>query len=307
MKKLLLFLSLAVLLALVLGGTAGAQSRTLTSSAETVAGTVAGTFGPLWVSIADPVAPAVNTMDPASAANDLGTPVTITGTGFALDVATGTIPPAVTLGSTPLTDVTFVDPTTLTATVPYGMDTGPYTLTVTNPDGGAGSLPGAFVVRPGIGKWNGGNLFGGQVNQILMKPGDPDTLYAPAYRIHGLFRSTDAGEHWAYAGADLPLGNGILAVDPFTPTGSTPAPTRACSSRRTRATPGPRSCRTSGRTGVIGPPPRWSPRRTMRESSSSPRTTTGASRPRGALSASSSPRTVGRPGRSSQTLRASAS
>jgi photosystem II stability/assembly factor-like uncharacterized protein len=50
-----------------------------------------------------------------------------------------------------------------------------------------------------------------------MKPGDPDTLYVPAYRIHGLFRSTDAGEHWTYTGADLPLGNGRLAVDPLNP------------------------------------------------------------------------------------------
>ena len=47
-----------------------------------------------------------------------------------------------------------------------------------------------------------------------MKPGDPHTLYAPAYGIHGLFRSTDAGEQWSYTGADLPIGNGALAIDP---------------------------------------------------------------------------------------------
>ena len=48
--------------------------------------------------------------------------------------------PTASLGTTALTDVTWVNSTTLTATVPWGMDPGVYTLTVVNPDGGTGSL-----------------------------------------------------------------------------------------------------------------------------------------------------------------------
>ena len=162
-------------------------------------------------------APTVSAIEPTTAYNDIDTAVTITGTDFAT-AAGGTVVPTAALGGIPLNDVTFVTATTLTATVPWGMDIGPCTLTVTNPDGGTGSLLAAFTVEQGIGKWNSGDLFGGEVRQILMKPGDSSTLYASAYRIHGLFRSTDAGEHWTYAGADMPLGNGVLAVDPLHPT-----------------------------------------------------------------------------------------
>ena len=79
--------------------------------------------------------PAVSAVFPTGAANDLDAAITITGSSFATDT-TGTVPPTVTLGSTPLSDVTLVDATTLTATVPWGMDPGSYPLTVTNPDGG---------------------------------------------------------------------------------------------------------------------------------------------------------------------------
>ena len=216
---LFLFLILIGLLVPALGGAADAKTTTPANPAAAAA--KASTLRPVWAPLSAADAPSVSLAAPTSALNDLDTPVTITGSGFAAVMdGTGTVvltAPAVSLGSTALTDVTFVDSTTLTATVPFGMDTGPYALTVTNPDGGTGSLVAAFTVQAGIGKWNSGDLFGGEVRQILMKPGDPDTLYAPAYRIHGLFRSTDAGEHWAYAGADLPLGNGILAVDPFHP------------------------------------------------------------------------------------------
>jgi len=61
-----------------------------------------------------------------------------------------------TPGSTHLTNVTFADGGTLTAAVPWAMDSGAYALTVVNPDGRSGSLSGAFAVTPGIGKWNRG-------------------------------------------------------------------------------------------------------------------------------------------------------
>ena len=185
MKKLPLSLALFSLLALVLGGTTSAQPRTLASLASTVAENPS-VFSPASFVLADSIVPTVIAVDPATAANDIDTPVTITGAGFSAV-------PTASLGSTALKDVTWVSSTTLTATVPWGLDPGTYTLTVVNPDGGTATLASAFTVTQGIGQWNGGNLFGGEVRQILMKPDDPNTLYAPAYGITGLFRSEDAG------------------------------------------------------------------------------------------------------------------
>jgi photosystem II stability/assembly factor-like uncharacterized protein len=164
----------------------------------------------------DIINPTVIAVDPASAPNDLDAPVTITGTDFTTDLSG--IPPTVSLGSVALKNVTWVDSATLTATVPWGMDSSVYPLTVVNPDGGTGSLASAFTVTQGIGQWNGGNIFGGTVTQILMKPGAPNTLYAPAYGIVGLFRSQDAGENWAYVSADVSINNGKFAIDPNHPT-----------------------------------------------------------------------------------------
>jgi photosystem II stability/assembly factor-like uncharacterized protein len=160
--------------------------------------------------------PTVSAVEPASAANDIDVPVTITGADFATGEA-GAMAPTVTLGDTALANVTVVDSTTLTATVPWGMDPGSYALTVANPDGGSAGLPAAFTVTQGIGRWNGAALYGGDVRQILMKPGDPNTLYAPAYGLVGLFRSTDAAATWQYVGGSLALGNNDLTVDPQHP------------------------------------------------------------------------------------------
>ena len=55
------------------------------------------------------------------------------------------------------------------------------------------------------------------MQQLFMKPGDPNTLYATAYGVIGLFRSTDAGEHWAFV-SDKPWANNVeVAVDPLHP------------------------------------------------------------------------------------------
>ena len=131
MKKLLCSLGLAALLVFAVAGTASAQSPTL-------AGASSGNFASSWAT----VAPTVSAIDPVSGANDIDTSVTITGADF---VAT----PTVSLGSTALTNVTWVNSTTLTATVPWGMDPGAYTLTVVNPDGGSVTLPSAFTVTSG--------------------------------------------------------------------------------------------------------------------------------------------------------------
>jgi photosystem II stability/assembly factor-like uncharacterized protein len=218
MKKLLPCLALLGLFVLALGGTASAKPPTLASLAATVAGTTPNTAGPAWAAATDRISPTVTAITPAAGPNDIDTPVVISGTDFAA-VMSGTVvltSPTASLGSTALTNVIFVNSTTLTATVPWGMDPGAYALTVVNPDGGTATpLAGAFNVTQGIGQWNGGDLFGGQVSQILLKPGNPNTLYALAYGV-GFFRSRDAGEHWTLISGEV--ANAVFAVDPLHPT-----------------------------------------------------------------------------------------
>ena len=235
MKKFLLSLASSGLLVFALGGVAGATPPTLTGLDPTVAST-ASTGRPVWAPLSAQPGPSVSTVAPISAPNDIDTPVTITGSGFAAVMdGTGTVvltAPTASLGATPLTNVTFVDSSTLTATVPWGMDPGTYDLTVTNPDGGSGSLSGAFTVGAGIGKWNPGDLFGGQMQQLLMKPGDPDTLYAAAYGVIGLFRSP------------TPASTG-----PLSPTRCRPTPTV---SRSIRCTPTGSTSSANGRHAFAG-------------------------------------------------------
>ena len=116
-------------------------------------------------------APAVTNVDPASAPNDIDTSIVITGTDF-------TAVPTITLGSATLVDVGWVASTTLTATVPWGLDAGVYTVTVTNPDGTSGSLSRAFTVTQGIGVWTSNGPYGGAVTTILVNPVTTTALYA---------------------------------------------------------------------------------------------------------------------------------
>ena len=212
MKKLVLCLIVVGLLVLALGGTASAKPPTLTSFATAVASTNPSSLSPAWAALADPINPTVTAIDPASAANDIDTVVTITGADFATD-GTGTVAPTASLGTVALTDVTWVSSTTLTATVPWGMDPGVYDLTVVNPDGGTGSLPSAFTVTQGLGQWNGGALMGGAAGDIQLEPGHPATLYAVAPDV-GVFRSEDAGEHWSFITVRH---KGDFVVDPLNP------------------------------------------------------------------------------------------
>ncbi len=172
-----------------------------------------------WASSTDGINPTITAVTPLSTLNDLDTTITITGADFAAEMAGTEVisPPTVSLGESTLSDVTWVDSTTITAKVTWGFDPGNYQLTVVNPDGGTGSLANAFTINAGIGQWNGGQLFGGQVNQLMMKPNDPDTLYASAYGIVGLFRSKDAGEHWTHIGEQVSINNGRFAIDPLHP------------------------------------------------------------------------------------------
>ena len=140
--------------------------------------------------------------------------MTITGSDFATDPVTGA-PPTVTLGGTPLTDVAYVDSTTLNATVPWGMDPGTYDLTVVNPDGAPpGSLTAAFTVDQGIGRWNGGDLFGGDVHQSSwsrrlqhpLRSGVRGRRPVPQHRCRRAVDATSA--------TSVALGNDQFAVDP---------------------------------------------------------------------------------------------
>ena len=115
------------------------------------------------------ITPTVTLVDPASAPNDLDTLIAITGTDF-VSV------PAVYLGDTSLSDVEWVTSTVLRATVPWGMDPGVYTLTVSNPGGESDDLPNVFTVTQGIGVWNATRLYGGNVEWIVVNPLTPTTV-----------------------------------------------------------------------------------------------------------------------------------
>jgi len=188
--------ALVTLLVLVKGSSEGVSNTLLAASLEVIT-------------------PTVTAIGPASAYNDLDTSVVITGTGFAAGL-TGTLvitPPTVWLGSTRLTDAGWVSSTTLTATVPWGLDPGVYTLTVTNPDGQAGSLPNAFTVTQGIGVWTSGGPYGGSVFVIAIHPTATSTLFATTH--FGLFRSQDRGENWEQVLGDV--FEGWVAIDPLQP------------------------------------------------------------------------------------------
>jgi len=156
-----------------------------------------------------PVTPTVTAVEPTSAFNDIDTRVTMTGGDFVAGVD-GTA--TVSLGSTPLADVTWVDTQTIVATVPWGMNPGVYSLTVVNPGGGTFTLPTALQVKSGINSWNAGELNGAAVRELRMKPGDPNTLYALAYDV-GVFRSEDGGGSWTFTSANV-IGNAVFTVDP---------------------------------------------------------------------------------------------
>jgi len=138
--------------------------------------------------------PTVTNVSPSSAPNDLDTTLVITGTGFAAV-------PTVTLGTTSLDDVGWISAERLTATVPWGLITGTYTLTVTNPNGESGELADAFTVTQGVGVWATGGPYGGRVEEVILHPLTPTTAFATVFQI-GVFASFDAAASW-----DLTLAN----------------------------------------------------------------------------------------------------
>jgi photosystem II stability/assembly factor-like uncharacterized protein len=150
--------------------------------------------------------PSITEVEPLSAPNDLDTPIVIVGAGFEAGAA-------VWLDGASLADVAWPSAARLEATVPWGMGPGVYTVTVVNPGGESGLLTDAFTVTQGIGEWNAGGLYGGEIEQVVLNPITPTTVYAVADKV-GIFRSRDGGEAWSLVHA--PNAND-LAIDPVHP------------------------------------------------------------------------------------------
>jgi len=83
--------------------------------------------------------PTVLAVDPVEGDNTIDTQITVSGTNF-LDS------PFVRIGEWYLPSVYFVSTSTLTGTIPAGLDPGTYDVTVENPDGQLATLSGAFTL-----------------------------------------------------------------------------------------------------------------------------------------------------------------
>ena len=139
----------------------------------------------------------VTAVNPNTAPNDVDTPIVIRGTGFTATLSGTEVltAPVVYLGETALADVLWGSTTTLSATVPWGLVTGTYTMTVVNPDGISATLASAFTVTDGINMWTTGGPYGGQAVQLAIKPGYTNTILASMWGA-GLFISEDAAGTW---------------------------------------------------------------------------------------------------------------
>lgn len=147
--------------------------------------------------LAAPLSLTVTAVNPDSAPNDIDAPIVIHGSGFTATLSGTQVitAPAVTLGAEALPDVIWVNTTTLSATVPWGMVPQVYSLTVVNPDGISATLPNAFTVTDGFDEFITGGPYGGYVVQLAQKPGISSTVYATTWGA-GLFISEDAARNW---------------------------------------------------------------------------------------------------------------
>jgi len=142
--------------------------------------------------------PLVSAVQPNSASNDIDTPIVIQGSGFTATLSGTQVisAPLVYLGDRELPGVVWVNTTTLSATVPWGLVPQVYTLTVVNSDGISTIRQNAFTVTDGLGQFTTGGPYGGMASQLKLKPGDPNSLYASMFGA-GLFLSEDAAGSWA--------------------------------------------------------------------------------------------------------------
>ncbi|MGC9347632.1 MAG: WD40/YVTN/BNR-like repeat-containing protein [Anaerolineae bacterium] len=140
----------------------------------------------LQVSAHPQAPPVVVSMTPDTGPNDQQTRVAITGQGFVS-------PSIALLGDDPLLDVTFVDSSKLEARVPFGLETGIYTLTI----GGSvtTTLSDAFTVTAGSIGWASAGPYGGRTSALAIHPTATSTVFVAA-ELAGLFRTTNGGESW---------------------------------------------------------------------------------------------------------------
>ena len=142
-------------------------------------------------------APVVTAVEPPSAPNNFDATLVVRGIGFQVYVSGTQVltAPDVYLGAELLALEGLVTSQTLTATVPWGLATGVYTLTVENADGSSAAQTDAFTVTEGLGVWITGGPYGGSVPRLEMDPDVTTTLYAGLDMV-GLFKTEDGGESW---------------------------------------------------------------------------------------------------------------
>ncbi|MDF1516002.1 MAG: IPT/TIG domain-containing protein, partial [Anaerolineae bacterium] len=163
--------------------------------------------------------PTISGIQPDSTPNDVDTIVNIHGAGFSA-VLSGTdviTAPQVFLDNENLVDVGWVNSTSLTVTVPWGLTPQTYTVTVENSDGITSTLPNAFTVTDGFDQFLTGGPYGGTLIELAVQPGSTSsTLYALTF-IASTFRSDDTAGQWtAINDADWPLHIAFDAQNPLT-------------------------------------------------------------------------------------------
>jgi len=136
-------------------------------------------------------------VQPASAPNDINTPIIIQGMGFTATISGTQVftVPKVYLMDNELPDVIWGNSTTLSTTIPWGLDPGIYSLMVRNPDGITATLMNAFTVTEGIGVWTTGGPYGGDIRELIVHPVTTTKIYALVHDT-GLFVSNNAAEQW---------------------------------------------------------------------------------------------------------------
>jgi hypothetical protein len=137
--------------------------------------------------------------------------------------------PTIYVGDDALPGVIWVDTTTLSATVLWGLEPGVYPLTVINPDGISATLQNTFTVTEGLGEFVTGGPYAAWscssfaitpsphtsgrvlVGASLSPPGGGDDV--------GIFyRSDDYGESWTYVEPPQPITRiSEMAYDAFNP------------------------------------------------------------------------------------------
>jgi photosystem II stability/assembly factor-like uncharacterized protein len=135
--------------------------------------------------------PGLGSISPASFANGVNMPVTITGSN--LDTVT-----SATLGTVALRNVEVTGSTEFSALVPWSIAPGTYDLTVRSQAGPDAVLPGAVTISAGATDWTSNGPYGGDLSNVVVDPVDPSRAYVSAGRS-GLWKSQDGGAQWGFS------------------------------------------------------------------------------------------------------------